>query len=273
MYVILCKHKIMNFPLIYFFTLGILILASCVRAKAQGPPITTESPIMLGLEGSGFRTFTKWILKEDENIYIQPIGLPYNITSKFQIGSILPFKIIKPNGQESKGGFSDLTIFAKYQLYKSDEIAKTFRILANLKQTVPTGKTSSMPQLSTGAYQTYLGLIIGKISTQVGVYGDFGLNITSDDISNNFLYNFAISLPVLPQEYPQKQLNLLLEFNGNHIINDVGIHTLFLSPGLQFIPGRRFLIESSFQFPVLQKNIETNKTKFILLLGIRFLIN
>lgn len=238
----------------------------------QGPPITTETPVMLGLEGSGIRTFGKFISKENANIYMQLIGIPYNITSKFQVGGIFPFKFVTPNGAETTGGLSDITVFAKYQLYKKDGTAKTFRVLANIKQSFPTGKTNSTPKIGSGIYQTYIGLIIGKISSAVGIYGDFGYNITSNKATDNLLYNFSVGIPLLPQKYPQKQINTFLELNGNYLI-DPKIHTLFISPGLQFIPGRRILFETSFQVPILQKKITNNKTNYMILLGTRFLIS
>lgn len=85
--------------------LVILCFFWATATYSQGPPITTETPIMLGLEGSGIRTFGKFISKENTNIYIQAVGLPYNITSKFQIGGVFPFKFITPNGVETTGGF------------------------------------------------------------------------------------------------------------------------------------------------------------------------
>lgn len=254
----------------------ILLAISCfflaTVTHSQGPPITTETPVMLGLEGSGIRTFGKFISKENANIYVQPIGIPYNITPKFQVGGIFPFKFITPKGAKTNSGISDITLFSKYQLYKKDGKAKTFRILANIKQSFPTGKTSSNPKIGSGIYQTYVGLILGKISTAIGIYGDVGYNITSNGATDNFLYNFSVGIPLLSQKYPQKQINTFLEFNGNYVI-DPKIHTLFISPGLQFIPGRRMLFETSFQIPIAQNNISLNKTKYMLLLGTRFLIN
>lgn len=80
----------------------ILIIAfSASTIVAQGPPITVETPIMLGLEGNGVRTFGKFTSKENANIYVQPIAIPYNITSKFQIGGIFPFKFITTKGAET----------------------------------------------------------------------------------------------------------------------------------------------------------------------------
>ena len=252
--------------LIIFFIFFVTI------SVAQGPPITTQTPVMLGLEGKGIRTFGKFISKENVNVYVQPIGIPYNISTKFQIGGIFPFKVINPKNGDAVSGFADMTLFAKYQLYKKDGTAKTFRVLAHVKQTFPTGKISSMPAIGSGLSQTYIGLIAGKLSTRAGFYSDFGYTITNKGATDSFSYNFSVGVPLLEQKYPQKQLNTFLEFNGNYVF-DPDIHTLFISPGLQFIPGRRFLVETSFQIPMVQENITINKTNYMLLIGMRFLIN
>ncbi len=91
---------------------------------------------------------------------------------------------------------------------------------------------------------------MGKLTTKKGLYADFGYNMTNKDTSDDFLYNFSLGVPLLPHKYPQKQLNTYLEFNGNYAF-DPKVHTLFISPGFQFIPGRRILFETSFQITVL----------------------
>ena len=248
-----------------------IILFTSLQLVAQGPPITVGTPVMLGLEGGGIRTFGKFISKENSNIYIQPFVIPYNITPKFQVGTILPFVFKMPDNSTTVGGFGDMALFAKYQLYKKDGKAKTFRILGTIKQTFPTGKTSSSPPIGNDLYQTQIGLIVGRISSTIGIYGDFGYNITNKDTSDNFTYNFSVGVPLFAHQYPQKQINTYLEFNGNYIF-DSSIHMLFISPGIQYIPGRRILFETSFQIPILQQNITSNKTNYMVLLGTRFLI-
>ena len=250
-----------------------IILTSCITLFAQGPPITVGTPVMLGLSGNGIRTFGKFISKENVKVYVQPIGIPYNVTAKFQLGAIFPFKFITPkNSEKTISGLSDIAIFAKYQLYKKDGKAKTFRILANLKQSFPTAKNTTIPKIGSEIYQTYLGFTLGQISSKIGVYAEFGYNMTSNNVTDNFSYNFSIGKPMLPHKYPQKQLNVFLEMNGNYLF-EPKVHTLFFSPGLQFIPARRILFESSFQIPIVQKNVLANKTNYMILLGTRFLIN
>ncbi len=239
---------------------------------AQGPPITTDTPVMLGLAGNGIRTFGKFIIKEKVKVYVHPIGIPYNVTSKFQIGAIVPFKVIDPNDGATSKGFSDIIFFSKHQIYKKDGKAKTFRILVNYKHIFPTGNIKSIPRLGSGLHKNYLGFILGKVTSKIGIYGDFGYNLVEGPASDQFSYNFSVGIPLLPQQYPQKQINTFLEFNGNYVFKPE-IHTLFISPGITFIPGRRVLFETGFQYPILQKNIIDNKTKFTILLGTRFLLN
>ncbi len=252
------------------FNLAIILL--CFRAPAQGPPILTGTPVMLGLEGNGIRTFGKYIAKEDVSIYLQPIAIPYNITPKFQVGGILPFKYLKPRGAKAAAGFADASLFAKYQLYKKDGRAKTFRILGKVQHSFPTGNTLSSPPIGAGIHQTLFGLIAGRISPAIGIYGDFSYVLTGGGATDRLLYNFALSVPLLPQQYPQKQINTLLEFNGSYLL-DPQTHSLFISPGLQFIPGRRILFEASLQMPLQQPTEASNKTRYMLLAGTRFLLN
>lgn len=250
----------------------VLMISAPITTFSQGPPITTETPVMLGLQGGGIRTFGKLISKENTTIYMHLIGIPYNLTTKFQLGAIIPFKYIAPKNSKSATGLSDITLFAKYQFFKKDSKAKTLRVLGLIKHGFPTGKTNSNPSLGSGLTQTYIGLVIGRINTKMGIYGDFGYNITNKNASDNLSYNFSIGAPILPHKYPQKQLNSFLEFNGDYVF-DAELHTLFLSPGLQFIPGRQILFETSFQIPIIQENNTMNKTNYIILIGTRFLMN
>ncbi len=236
-------------------------------AYCQGPPISCETPVMLGLEGNGIRTFGKFIKKEHSNVYIQPIGIPYNVTTKFQIGSIIPYKRVRLAEEVTNSGIADVTIFAKYQLFKKDMTAKTFRVLVKVKQTLPTGT-----QVSSNRYNTYFGLVIGRVASTIGTYGDVGFIYNSEQASDKIAYNFSLGIPLLKPQYPQKQINVFLEFNGNYLIDNKA-NTLFFSPGFQFIPGRRVLFETSFQKPIVEDESSLNKTKYRMIVGTRFLIN
>ena len=93
-----------------FFRIFLLLIAafSLKPAHAQGPPIYTGTPILLGLDGGGLRTFGRYISKENGTAYVQPFAVPYNLTTKFQIGGIVPFVSKSPEGLERKSGIGDV---------------------------------------------------------------------------------------------------------------------------------------------------------------------
>ena len=146
-----------------FCLLGLFMLLCCYEAKAQGPPIFTETPIMLGVEGRGVRTFGKYISKKNAKTYIHPFAVPYNITSKFQVGGMLPLVYAAPEGTDSRFGIGDVMIFVKYQILQIDKQGKTFRTILKLTETFPSGKTTA-PSLGMGAYQTALGMVSGYVT-------------------------------------------------------------------------------------------------------------
>ena len=77
------------------------------RAEAQGPPILTDTPILLGLEGRGLRSFVRVVrraqLVDDGRAVDDPQGsavttvtapviVPYNLFSeRVQLGVVAPF--------------------------------------------------------------------------------------------------------------------------------------------------------------------------------------
>lgn len=259
-------NKIRHIP---FYVLFLLLF--CSEVIAQGPPIFTETPIMLGLEGRGVRTFGKYISKENANVYMHPVAIPYNITSKWQVGGIVPFVNKAPDGVDSKFGLADVTLFTKYQVHQKDGKGKTFRTLVKVVGSFPTGNTTDAPSLGSGAYQTSIGLVSGYITTKYGVYGEMAYNLTSNGLPDNLIYNVAFGYPILPQKYPPKQINLFLELNGN-LITDDGRNSLFISPGIQYIAGKRLLFETGIQLPLMEDVPVGQQTNFMYTLGIRVLI-
>lgn len=243
------------------------------ETSAQGPPIFTDTPIMLGLEGRGVRTFGRYISRENIKVYVQPVAIPYNINAKWQVGAILPYRSLNPesDGAKTNSGFGDLTVFTKYQLFQNDSKGETFRGLIKLSETFPTGNDSESPPIGSGVNTTSIGLVTGYITIKYGLYAEFGYNIVSDGSPNSLNYNFAFSYPLLPQKYPPFQLNISADVNGN-VVPETDQNVLFLSPGLQLITGKRFLLETGVQFPITQSGYGNNKFNYTYTLGVRILI-
>ncbi len=238
------------------------------QLQAQGPPITTETPIMLGLEGSAIRTFLKITDSGDGRLTSWILGMPYNIHTNLQVGAILPYTWQDQNGGSTANGLGDVSLFIKAMLFKKDGRARTFRILATARQSFPTAAKSLRGADQPEIYQTHLGLVFGNVTTRIGLYGDIGYRFISSNLSDHFVYNFSVGVPLLPVKYPQKQINAYLEFNADHAI-DGPANRVSLSPGLQFIPGRRFLAEVSYSLPLTTDS----SINWSLLSGIRFLLN
>ncbi len=255
------KSSIVLFVLAVKFELG----------YTQGPPIFTDTPILLGLEGRGARTFGKFISKENAYIYMQTIAIPVNIAPKLAVGAIIPFVSKSIKGKPTQSGVGDIAAFLKYVVLQKDYPGKTFRALLKIEERFPTGRTSSDPPIGLDASQTYLAMVSGYITTKYGFYTEVGYNIISNHLPNPLVYNVAFSYPLLPQQYPPKQVNLSVDLNGN-FISKSKTNTLFISPGIQYIPGRKVLIESGIQLPMVDDVPQGQKTNFMVMLGTRILI-
>jgi len=247
--------------LLFIIVISLVIFSS--KIFAQGPPIFTDSPLLLGLDGGGIRTFGKYISTESGQTYIQPLIIPYNVTTDFQIGGIQPYVFRSPDNGESQSGFGNFTLFGKYSIIQIDGRGKTFRALLKYTQTFTTGASS----VSVNANASQFSIVTGYITINYGIYGTVGYTFVSDNLPDNLIYNFAFGYPILPQKYPPFQLNVFLELNGTHTLN-VNKHLLFASPGLQLMTSSTFLIETGVQIPVVD---DRNTTKFAFTLGIRYL--
>lgn len=286
--------------------LAIFVLAG-TQAFAQGPPINTDTPIMLGLQGRGIRAFGKIVRKatlrndgseipdpldREVTAWVTTVVLPYNLfNDKFQVAIIVPFMNVDMNssgGDASSAGIGDLRVFAKYSLFQYDRRNKTIRVAAKAGVKLPTGDEDAQPALGTGSTDYFFTTVAGWIEGRVGVYleGIYSLNTSHEkvDYGNSFAYNLALGYRLLPtvyETYPSPQLNGFLEINGttaakndfNGLTNhDSGGTTIFLAPGLQYVGGRRWLVEASLQIPIVNEPNGTQlATDWTVSLGTRIL--
>ncbi len=274
---------------------------------AQGPPINIDSPILLGLSGRAVRTFGRVIrltklLQEGEEIadaldrevtvLVTPLAVPYNFSDRVQVAGIFPLvhaHLDTRNQNLSSTGLGDIQFFAKYVFYKHDAKNKTFRVAARVNLKLPTGDEDETPALGSGSTDYSFALVGGWIKHRVGVYveGVYGLNTShrGTNFGNSVSYNLALGyrlLPVVYERYPSPQWNAYLEINGTTAAkNDFngaadqnsGGTTIFLSPGLQYIGGRLWLVEASFQYPIVDDpNGLQLGTDWTASLGIRVLL-
>ena len=287
---------------------AVLFGLAVAEVSAQGPPIQTDTPIMLGVQGRGVRTFAKFVRKatlrqdgdaiaddQDRRVgaFVLPVVVPYNLfNERFQLGVIMPFLNLdfeSTAAQASSSGIGDVRLFAKYLLYQRDRKLETIRIAAKGTVKLATGDDSESPALGTGSTDYAISAVAAWIKNRTGVYleGIYQLNTATaqKDFGNGFAYNFAFGyrlLPVIYETYPSPQLNGFLEINGtstgmNRIdgrqVENSGGTTVFISPGLQFVGGRRWLIEASWQIPLINRPNGTQlATDWTISLGTRILI-
>lgn len=257
-----------------------------IPAGAQGPPINTDTPIMLGLQGRGTRTFVKVVrrarllengqqiddpLNRSVTATVLPFAVPYNLFSdKLQVGLVAPFvnvNLSTSEGEPSNGGIGDLQLFAKYLLYQRDRRNETFRIATKAGVKLPTGDDQGMPALGTGSTDYFVTTVAAWIRGRIGIYGEgiYRINTSNEnvDFGDAVSYNIAFGyrlLPAIYEIYPSPQLSVYLELNGTttgrsarggDTLQNSGGTLVFLSPGIQYVGGRRWLIEGSFQYPIV----------------------
>ena len=277
-------------------------------ALAQGPPINTDTPIMLGVSGGGIRSFGKitrkaTLLRDGKEIadtldqsvsaWITPVAIPYNLYSdKLQIAVILPYVNIdldKTTGDVSSSGIGDIKLSAKYLVYQLDQKNKTIRVASKVGAKLPTGDEDNQPALGTGSTDYFFSTVAGWIEKRVGVYIEviYNDNTFKDslDFGDSFSYNLALGYRLLPavyETYPSPQINGYLELNGTTVakrevngakVDNSGGTILFLSPGLQYIGGRGWLVETTFQYPIINEPNGTQlATDWTLSFGTRVLV-
>lgn len=254
----------------YLRVVRFLLFAALEFGFAQGPPVYTDTPVFLGLEGRGVRTFVRFTSKKNTTAFSLPVIFPYNISTDFVVGAGLPLVHMSPENSASRTGAGDLSVFAKYLIFQKNGKAKTFRVALKFRETFPTGDTGKTPALGSGVYQSYGGLIAGYITTSIGLYGEAGYGGANRGLPDRLMFNLAVGYPLLPVTYPPKQLNLYLELNGSSA-TDNGASTIFLSPAIQLIPSRKFLLESGVQIPVKTSGA-TSDVRAIFTFGTRVLL-
>ena len=278
-----------NWPkMIIVVMITFALLFPLTNALAQGPPINTDSPIMLGLKGRGLRTFGKLVrkatlLKDGKEVsdsldrsitaWVTPVAIPYNLYSdKLQFGVIIPYMNVsldKATGNLSSSGIGDMRLFTKALVYQYDRKNKTIRVASKAGVKLPTGEENSQPALGTGSTDYFFTTVAAWVENRVGLFleGIYNVNTSRNslDFGNSFSYNLALGYRLLPavyELYPSPQINGYLELNGTTVANsevngvvddNSGGTTLFLSPGLQYIGGRRWMVEMSFQYPVINE--------------------
>ena len=240
---------------------------------AQGPPITGDKPIMLGAKRVVIKTLSEF-RKYEEGIALRtPIMVHYLPTSNFLLGVYIPmvYYNLKGSSKFNEGVvLGDIEFLAKYQFFKKDGMGKTFRLVAKTLQTIPSGKKLGLEGMSTGLYQSYLGIVGGYESVKYGISSEIGYNLSPFDNEDEFRLKLGFGLPLLKQTYPVNQINLFFEYQNSFFVESNNLLMLY-AQGLQYAKGR-FTIEGAIQFPLLQLGAIERKREYSIFFGMRYVI-
>jgi hypothetical protein len=269
-----------------YAVLFFIVSISPAVLQAQGPPINSDTPILLGLEGKALMLRSVLLSKsefyQDGNkisdpldrsvrATVVPVVVPYNVTSDLLVGVIAPLLSVRSKstaGSVTSTGLGDVSVFVKHVLVQIDDLQETLRILGKANLKFPTGNKNLSPPLGTGSWDVSFGTVAGWIGKRFGLYGDvsYSFNGSSDGYSygNTLSYNAAVGFrlsPAVYETYPLTQWNLYVEALGKYAAKDAlsgvanensGGNTLIVAPGVQWIPSRVFLAEVALQIPTLQ---------------------
>jgi len=272
--------------------------------KVLAAPINSNVALPVRKGGFVFRSQVRWLRATDDptssdkevNVVTIPNVLVYGATPDLALFAIFPFifRNVESNDpfsgkriNKKDNGIGDLTLIARYTVYKRDYPSGTARFapLAGLK--LPTGDDDLEP-ITTDS----IDFQFGGVST---VTWDFGRHEIDADLiyrikteaedfeqGNDLIYDLAYELRVYPWTLPDvgapNFLYLVAEANGifskksklnGKALDNSGGNILFFSPGIQFAT-KRYILETSIQLPVIQ-DLNGNQVErdFVLTAGFR----
>jgi hypothetical protein len=236
----------------------------------------------------------------EQDIFVVPLVFVYGFTSKASALVKVPFiskDLHTPNSADrGEAGLGDTTVLGKYRVYTDNFKGGTSRLSLIAGLELPTGddderdSSGTLPQplqLGSGAVDVIAGgaFTYQTLDHQFDTDLRYKINRSANqfNIGDVFQYNLAFQKRISPVELPDKgmysQWNALVEFNGDiagrnesQAVEDSnsGGHTLFLSPGIQYV-SQRTIYEFSFQQPILQDlNGNQLETDYKLALSARF---
>ena len=267
--------KIISVTVLWFFLQPVVLEAA---------PIQGLSPRTQFFLGTALRSFVKVsrVANGDDQLHVVqiPTILNYNLVTDAVATLVVPY-VIKERRLPSKRhletrGIGDIKLIGKYRFYREDSPLGSNQMSLSAGLELPTGDTTKrkngikLPrplQLGSGGVDPFFAYAAGWISGHHALEGGvqvkynarhsgFRFGVTSNyDLS--YAYRIFPGWPV-----PNAQLNFLLELNGEHRernesgsskVRASGGDTVFLSPGIQYILFNNALLETSFQFPVLDR--------------------
>ncbi len=248
--------------------LFVVILLTTSLLFSQGPPITSDKPIMLG--GNSFTTKTLVEIRNTERatVIYAPLMLHYLPSSNSLVGVHIPYLDYEIEGLASGSTLADIKLLGKYQFLRKDGTGKTFRMVAKTIQSLPTGEKLDLMGISTGIYESYFGLVSGYETLKYGISTEVGYNWMPDGTLDEFRAKLGFGLPLLKPQYPNKQLNLYFEYASVSLV-ERDWYQLLYAQGIQYA-SKNMTFDLALQLPLIQDMPVNRELKYSVFLGTRY---
>jgi hypothetical protein len=254
-----------------FISFGILLSTFLC---AQGPAITSDSPIMIGSSRSEIRTLMEYRKTIHGEYFIAPLQVSRTFTKDLLLGAKLPMihQISSIHSDFNSNSFQmgDLQLFAKYQFFRKDKTAKTLRMVLKAVENLNTGQFENVHMASMQQFQSYKALVVGYETLRMGISNELGVNWVPGNSNHDIRYNLSFGLPLLEPVYPTRQINLYFDYSSIWEFN-TGDYYLFYAQGIQFAKDN-FTMELAVQLPLYQRGPDHMIRKLGLMLGSRIII-
>jgi hypothetical protein len=255
-----------------------------------------------------FRMQSRYTLKGDDptsqDREVRALAIPmvgvYGFTSKVSmlVKALYLDKELSSNNNSDRGdsGIGDTTVLGKVRVYTKNYKGATSRLSLIGGLELPTGDDDERDSL--GLLPASLQLGSGSVDVIAGAaytYQTLDFEVDADlryifnqeandfEFGDVFKYNLSyqkrIFPTILPDEGLYNQWNALIELNGIYsqrsesfgsTVGASGGHTVYLSPGTQFV-SQRGIIEASIQLPVIQDlNGNQVEADYTLVLSFRY---
>jgi hypothetical protein len=232
------------------------------------------------------------------------VGFSYTPTPTLQLEAELPYQhtSFDNSGRSGSGsGFGNLTLWGKYRFYRTLETWGDKQAAMRFGVELPTGKKAAPGDASTalpefvrqqlspinGGFAFHSDLSYSQAQRRIIYGGNVETTLRGERdgyrLGNEIRVNTDLEYVLLPREYksPGHELFVSLEttYNyrnrgrvGGRTVAGSSASEFYVAPGLQFTATPRFVIETSFQMPVVRNvgplALRTDKN---LLVGIRYL--
>jgi len=258
----------------YWWLVCLTLVVTSSNILAQGPPILSDKPIMLGSKSIVVKTLME-IRHTDSGTFTRvPLMLHYLPTSNSLVALHIPYvsSSFDLEGPRNQSQLGDIGLLLKYQLYRRDFTGRTFRMVLKSYQSLPTSDNVPTTDINPGEYQGYYGVVAGYETIKYGLAFEAGYNMIPNIKGGDAIrINVGFGLPILKPLYPVNQVNFYFEYNLQKFL-EVDALELLYAQGVQYA-RKRWTWEAAVQVPLIQTGDDLFfKRKYSLLFGTRFII-